>query len=108
MHQNGFDLRTPPVAGSWSMYGTGDEVSVQLDQPQSLQDNSVLVASMLPLGELEWSAWIPASPITPWRIRLSLFRASASGAHYLSAQFVEGDEQTGIVSRFHLTTAANM
>ena len=105
MHQSGLDLQSPPVPGNWSVYGNTSGISVTFEDPQPIGEVADLIGSMLPLGELEWSAWIPRTPITPWQIRLHHFRAHDSGAQYLSAQFIDGDQDTGTVTRFALTAS---
>jgi hypothetical protein len=107
LHQTGLDLQTPPVPGSWTISGDRPSIRVQLEQPLSMRDAAFLVGSMLPAAELEWSAWIPVTPITSWQLRLHQFRALDTGDQYLIAQFVDGYEAKGQVTRLDLVPAEN-
>jgi len=107
LHQMGFDLQTPPLPGSWTISGDRPSIQVRLDQPLYMRDAALLIGSMLPASELEWSAWISVTPITSWQIRLHQFRAFDTGDQFLVAQFVDGYEAKGQVALFELVPAEN-
>lgn len=102
--QGGGIVSNPPVPGSW-VIGFNSNIQVGLQDPLSTRETAELIGSMLPPSRLLWSAWYGITPVTGTQIRLHVFEANDTGNQFLSAQFVEGSEESGSVQSFHLVNA---
>lgn len=59
----------------------GVEVAVTLEPALSVQEAALLAGSMLPDSELQWTALIPATPLSETQIRLHEFRDLRTGSN---------------------------
>ena len=102
--QGGGIVVNPPVPGNW-MIGFASNVQANLETPLPTSDAAALIGSMLPPSELLWTSWYGTSPVTNTQVRLHQFRANDTGKQFLAAQFVNGDEESGTVTEFHLVNS---
>lgn len=104
--QGGSIVTNPPVPGFWSI-GSNSSIQAVPENPLSTRDTAELIGSMLPPSRLLWSAWYGITPVTNTQIRVHLFEANDTGRQFLSSQFIEGAEESGVVSAFYLTSSGD-
>lgn len=101
MSEAGLNLDDPPLPGFWVIMDSL-QVWAELDTPIPTNEAAELISSMLPPSDLIGTTWYGQNPVSETQIRLHEFVAHDTGSHHLGAQFVEGDEQTGTVTKFYL------
>lgn len=107
MSEAGLPLDNPPLPGRWVVMDSL-QIWAELDSPISTLEAAELISSMLPPSDLLGTTWYGQNPITDTQIRLHEFVAQDTGNRYLSAQFVEGDEQGGVVTKFYLANVRDI
>lgn len=96
--QTGNVVASPPLPGQFTI--SNGKIQGWFDTPLSVSVVTDYLASILLPSRLMSTTWFPADPLNNTGMRFREFESTEMRQRFMCLLFVNGDEQTGTVSRF--------